>query len=165
MTCLLSIGNLSAAASLAVMISSATTALLASLASASLASLASASSASSGFWPHQPRWPHWLHRTHRLWQPQHYQPRGLVSLVCLSTHWPHRLCNCSKNNITAAQASSSTQSCHVVIKCYQNYWRGILLLCLLIASRVLTRDVAVDCLFWRILQRWCVTMCKTIIFC
>ena len=67
----------------------------------------------------------------------------------------------------AAQASSGTRSCHVALKSYRNRRRGILLLCpLLIASRVFARegevlvacscqekDVAVDCLFWRILQR------------
>ncbi len=95
-----------------------------------------------------------------------HQPCWLVGLRS-STHRPHRFRNCSKSNITAAQASSGTRSCHVEIKSYRNRRHGILFLCLLIASRVFAcegedvlvarsrqeKDVAVDCLFWRILSR------------
>jgi hypothetical protein len=66
----------------------------------------------------------------------------------------------------AAQASSSTWSCHLAIKRYQNCSLNLLFY-RLVASHALARegedvvvarsreekDVAVDCLFWQILQR------------
>ncbi len=155
-------------------------------------------------WPHRPKWPLRPQQPQRqLHQPRrqlHWQLRRLCRALPRQPwqayqrhqpcrlHWPwprqsaywthrsHRLCNCSKNNIMEAQESSGTRSCHIAIKCYQNRWRGILLLCLLIASCVFARegedvvvacscqekDVAVYCLFWRLLSRWRVTICKTI---
>ena len=68
----------------------------------------------------------------------------------------------------AVQASSSTRSRHVAIERYRNCQRGLNLLSYrLVVSRAFARegedvvvarsreekDVVVDCLFWRILQR------------
>jgi hypothetical protein len=71
----------------------------------------------------------------------------------------------NKNNI-AAQASSSTRHCHLAIKRYQNCSLNLLFHRLVashafacegedvvVASSREEKDVAVDCLFWRILQR------------
>ena len=67
-----------------------------------------------------------------------------------------------------AAASSSIRSCHGAIERYRNYQRGLNLLSYhLIVSRAFAhdgeevvvarsrkeKDVVVDCLFWRILQR------------
>jgi len=72
----------------------------------------------------------------------------------------------SSSNIISGGGVTSSRS-KDSDKRYQNCRRGILLLCLLIASRVFARegedvlvacsrqekDVAVDCLFWQILSR------------
>ena len=80
----------------------------------------------------------------------------------------------NKNNV-AAQASSSTRSCHLAIKRYQNCSLNLLFHRLVashafaregedvvVASSCKEKDVAVDCLFWQILQQWHVTICKKI---
>ena len=68
----------------------------------------------------------------------------------------------------AAQASNSTRSCNGAIERYQNCQRGLNLLSyhlvvsrafahegedVVVASSREEKDVVVDCLFWRILQR------------
>jgi hypothetical protein len=86
-------------------------------------------------------------------------------------------CIWSNKNIMAAQASSSTQSCHLAIKHYWNCSLNLLFHRLVashafacegedvvVARSCKEKDVAVNCLFWRILPWWCVTIPKTIIF-
>jgi hypothetical protein len=111
-----------------------------------------------------------------------YWPIGFIGVICFGLIGLIGLIGLSNLSITSlvgssatstcqligfigfviAAKSSGTRSCHVAIKCYQNRQRGILLLCLLIASRVFARegdnvvvarsrqekDVAVDSLFW-----------------
>jgi hypothetical protein len=71
----------------------------------------------------------------------------------------------SNKNYIAAQASSSTWSCHLAIKRYQNCSLNLffyhlvaphVFACegedLVVASSREEKDVVVDCLFWQILQ-------------
>jgi len=138
-------------------------------------------------------WPHRRHRRHRRHRPRPHslislnglfgssanqlrQPRWLINSSAVS--WSHHSCRSNKNNM-AAQASSSTRSCHGAIEHYRHCQRRLTLLSnRLVVSLAFTREgenvvvacscqekvVLVACLFWQILQRWHVTIRKTIIF-
>jgi hypothetical protein len=106
-------------------------------------------------------------------QPVDIDERGCGAVLQTT----HRSCNRSNKNIMAAQASSSTRSCHLAIKRYRNCSHNLLFHRLfashafapegddvVVACSCEEKDVMVDCLFWWILLRWCVKIPKTIIF-
>ncbi len=106
---------------------------------------------------------------------------GLVGLIGLSNQWLHNCLNAAINvaavtisTVLSTQGVATTQSsptklltrphfmisapnCFTCIYLWGRTWCG--------GGLLLKRKVMmVDCLFWQILPRWCVTICKTIIF-
>ena len=120
--------------------------------------------------PHQRHWPqpHCLISLNDLFGSsanQLCQPHWLIDSSAV-LRMSHRSCNRSNKNNMAAQASSSTRSCHLAIKRYQNCSLNLLFHRLItshafaregkdvvVAHSCEEKDVAVDCLFWQILQR------------